>query len=114
MNPVKNNPLRTREDLIRAAVQMMTPLRECLTPGRAREDAAHGVLMGEYGIVTPLLGSDWPEGQELDGQEECLYAAMKQLYEDPSVRERYRAQSRACIERYKPEVIARQWLEVIR
>ena len=89
-------------------------VRECLTPGRAREDAAHGVLMGEDGIVTPLLGSDWPEGEELDGQEECLYAAMKQLYEDPSVRERYRAQSRACIERYKPEVIARQWLEVIR
>lgn len=45
MNPVKNNPLRTREDLIRAAVQMMTPLRECLTPGKARmivgEGSAH-------------------------------------------------------------------------
>lgn len=45
MNPVKDNPLRTRQDLVRAAVQMMEPLKECLTQGRARmivgEGSAH-------------------------------------------------------------------------
>ena len=45
MNPVMNNPLKTRKDLARAAVQLMEPLVSCLTPGHARmivgEGSAH-------------------------------------------------------------------------
>ena len=45
MNEIRNNPLRTRADLIRGAVQMLEPLTQCLTPGRARmivgEGSAH-------------------------------------------------------------------------
>ena len=45
MNPVMNNPLKTRQDMVRAAVQMIEPLTSCLTPGKARmivgEGSAH-------------------------------------------------------------------------
>ena len=45
MNEVRNNPLRTRRDMARAAAQMIRPLAGCLTPGKARlivgEGSAH-------------------------------------------------------------------------
>ena len=36
MNDVRNNPLRSRQDLVNAAVQLIAPLTKCLTPGKAR------------------------------------------------------------------------------
>ena len=45
MNEARNNPLRTRRDMARAAAQMIRPLAGCLTPGKARlivgEGSAH-------------------------------------------------------------------------
>ena len=45
MNPVENNPLITRQDMVRAAVDLIQPLVSCLTPGKARmivgEGSAH-------------------------------------------------------------------------
>ena len=45
MNELKQNPLLTRQDLVRAAAAMIEPLTACLTPGRARmivgEGSAH-------------------------------------------------------------------------
>ncbi len=36
MNEIRNNPLRTRQDVIRGAIRMIDPLVACLTPGKAR------------------------------------------------------------------------------
>ena len=33
---VERNPLRTREDLRRAAAEILRPLTDCMTPGKAR------------------------------------------------------------------------------
>ena len=45
MLEIQRNPLRTRQDLVRAAVQLMTPLVDCLTPEKSRmivgEGSAH-------------------------------------------------------------------------
>ena len=45
MNPVGGNPLKTRQDTVRAAASMIAPLVDCLTPGKARmivgEGSAH-------------------------------------------------------------------------
>ncbi len=45
MLDIQKNPLRTRQDLVRAAVQLMTPLVSCLTPEKSRmivgEGSAH-------------------------------------------------------------------------
>ena len=45
MNKIQENPLKTRQDLINGAIEMIRPLVECLTPGRARmivgEGSAH-------------------------------------------------------------------------
>ena len=45
MNPVMNQPLMTRQDLVQAAVRLLEPLTDCLTPAHARmivgEGSAH-------------------------------------------------------------------------
>lgn len=46
-NPVADNPLRTREDVERAAVELLSPLASLLSPGRAR------LHLGETGAVYP-------------------------------------------------------------
>ncbi len=45
MNPISSNPLRTRSDLVRAAVSLLEPLVPCLSPGRSR------LLLGDTGAV---------------------------------------------------------------
>ena len=87
-------------------------VRECLTPTRESGGRSDEIIWGNYGIVTPLLSAEWPEG-ELDSEERQLYEALKALYEQPELREEYRAKSLACIERYTPEIIMQQWMDVI-
>ncbi len=45
MNKIRENPLKTRADLVHGAIEMIRPLVDCLTPGRARmivgEGSAH-------------------------------------------------------------------------
>ena len=70
MNPIRNNPLRTRQDLVRAAADLTEPLLPCLTPGKARmivgEGSAHypedvagmeGWSRVLWGLVPMLMGS---------------------------------------------------------
>lgn len=47
MNPVKDNPLRTRADVERAAVQLIEPLVALFSPGKAR------LHLGDTGAVYP-------------------------------------------------------------
>ena len=42
MNTISANPLQTRQDLVRGAVQLMEPLLSCLTPGKARMIVSEG------------------------------------------------------------------------
>ena len=42
MNEIRNNPLVTRQDLIRGAVQLMKPALRCLTEGKARMIVGYG------------------------------------------------------------------------
>ena len=42
MNAIQQNPLKTRQDLVRGAIQMIEPLVSCLTPGKARMIAGEG------------------------------------------------------------------------
>lgn len=46
-NPVSRNPLRTREDVERAAIELIEPLTHLLSPGKAR------LHLGETGAVYP-------------------------------------------------------------
>ncbi len=70
MNRLSQNPLRSRQDVINAAVSMMEPLAACLTPGKARmivsESSAHysediagmeGFSRVLWAIVPMLIGS---------------------------------------------------------
>ena len=73
MNPVKNNPLKTRQDMVQAAVQLLEPLISCLTPGKARvivgEGSAHYAedVAGMEGFsralwaIVPMLAGKCPE-----------------------------------------------------
>ena len=88
-------------------------VRECLTPGRDLGSTPEGVLYGEYGIVTPVPSGEWPRGAVLDDQEAVLFEALKQLYEHPDLRDAYATMSLACVKRYEPQTIVRQWIEVL-
>lgn len=46
-NPVSNNPLRTRADVARAAIQLIEPLLPLMSPGKAR------LHLGDTGAVYP-------------------------------------------------------------
>ena len=42
MTEIRKNPLRTRQDLVQAAIQIIDPLTACLTPGKARMIVSEG------------------------------------------------------------------------
>ena len=77
MNEVRNNPLRTRQDVVQAALQLIRPLIPCLTPGKARvhiadsaayypEDVAgmEGWSRALWAIV-PMLAGKCPEAEPI-------------------------------------------------
>ena len=76
MNEVRNNPLLSRRDMARAAAQMIRPLVDCLTPGKARmivgEGSAHYSedVAGMEGFsrvlwaLVPMLAGRCPEAEE--------------------------------------------------
>ena len=73
----KPNPLRTRQDLRRAAAEILRPLTECMTPGRARIFAGQGSAHYPEDIagmecfsralwaLVPMLAGKCPEAEEL-------------------------------------------------
>ena len=73
MNEVRNNPLRTRQDMIRAAIQLIDPAAQCLTPGKARLHIADSTayytadIAGMEGFsrvmwaIVPMLAGKCPE-----------------------------------------------------
>lgn len=75
MNDVCRNPIQTRADLVRAAVQLIDPLVKCLTPGKARlivsEGSAHYSedVAGMEGFsrvlwaLVPMLAGKCPEAE---------------------------------------------------
>lgn len=75
MLEMQQNPLKTRQDMVRAAVQMMEPLVSCLTPGKARmivgEGSAHYAedVAGMEGFsrvlwaLIPMLMGHCPEAE---------------------------------------------------
>ncbi len=86
--------------------------REQLTPDRPAEEKVEKVTEGDYGIVTPLLGLDRPQG-ELTPEEEQLYLAMKKICEDEELRKHYIRKGRECLERFTPAKIWAQWDAII-
>ncbi len=77
MNPVCTNPLRTRQDLVDAAVQLIQPVTACLTPGKARLMLGHtgacypDSIAGMEGFsrvlwaLVPMLAGKCPEAEPL-------------------------------------------------
>lgn len=77
MNQVRTNPLRTRQDMVNAALQLIQPLTEYLTPGKSR------LLLGKTGAfytegvagmegfsrvlwaLVPMLAGKCPEAEPL-------------------------------------------------
>ena len=71
------NPLRTRQDLVRAAADIRRPMTECMTPGKARIYVGNG--SAHYGedvsgmecwsralwALVPMLAGKCPEAEEL-------------------------------------------------
>ncbi len=66
-NPIKDNPLRTRADVERAAVQLIEPLLPLLSPGKA------GLHLGETGAVYPAAIAD------MEGFARVLWAIVPML-----------------------------------
>ncbi len=67
MNDVRNNPLRTRQDMVNAAVQLITPLTKYLTPGKAR------LMLGN-------TGASYSEGVAgMEGFSRVLWALVPML-----------------------------------
>ena len=74
---IQQNPLRTREDLRRAAAELLRPLTECMTPGKARiyvgQGSAHysedvaGMECWSRALwaLVPMLAGKCPEAEEL-------------------------------------------------
>ena len=67
-NHVKNNPLRTREDVERAAIELIEPLVPLLSEGRAR------LHLGDTGAVYP------EEIAEMEAFARPLWAIVPMLY----------------------------------
>ncbi len=77
MNDVRNNPLRTRQDLVNAALQLISPLPKYLTPGKARLMLGHSgasypeSVAGMEGFsrvlwaLVPMLAGKCPEAEPL-------------------------------------------------
>ena len=77
MNVVCNNPLQTRQDLVNAALQLISPLTQCLTPGKARLMLGHSGASYPEGIagmegfsrvlwaLVPMLAGKCPEAEPL-------------------------------------------------
>ncbi|MBE5815537.1 MAG: DUF2264 domain-containing protein [Clostridiales bacterium] len=77
MNEVRNNPLRTRQDVARAAVQLIAPLTRCLSPGKARLMLGHSGASYDEGVagmegfsrvlwaLVPMLAGGCPEAEPL-------------------------------------------------
>ena len=89
-------------------------VRECLTPDRARGERVKDMLYGEYGIVTPLLAGGQAPGPELTREEDCLYRAMKAMYEQPKLRQRYRERGPERVRDFTEEKIMKQWTELLK
>ena len=67
MNSAQNNPLKTRQDMVRAAVQLLEPLKECLTPGKAR-------------MITGSTSAHYPEDVAgMEGWSRPLWAIVPML-----------------------------------
>ncbi len=77
MNDIRSNPLRTRQDLAQAAVQLITPLTRYLTPGKARLMLGHSGASYDEGVagmegfsrvlwaLVPMLAGQCPEAEPL-------------------------------------------------
>ena len=77
MLDIQKNPLRTREDVVRAAVDLIRPTLSCLTPGKARmivgEGSAHYSedVAGMEGFsrvlwaLVPMMIGKCPEAEEI-------------------------------------------------
>lgn len=89
-------------------------VRECLTPDREYGKGVTDNLLGEYGVVTPLLDGRQDPGPELTPEEECLYRAMKALYEQPELRRHYREKGFARVRDYTAEIIMNQWTKLLK
>ena len=93
MNDVSRNPVRTRQDLIDAALQLIAPLTRCLTPGKAR------LMLGNTGAsypegvagmegfsrvlwaLVPMLAGKCPEGKMSCGKAKEMQERVKRLGE---------------------------------
>ena len=77
MNDIRNNPIRTRQDMVRAACQLIEPLTKCLTPGKARLMLGHSGASYDEGVagmegfsrvlwaLVPMLAGKCPEAEPL-------------------------------------------------
>jgi len=75
MNEIRSNPLKTRKDMVQAALQLIRPAAACLSPGKARlligEGSAHYSedVAGMEGFsrilwaLVPMLAGGCPEAE---------------------------------------------------
>ena len=77
MNDIRNNLIRTRQDMVKAACQLIEPLTKCLTPGKARLMLGHSGASYDEGVagmegfsrvlwaLVPMLAGKCPEAEPL-------------------------------------------------
>lgn len=87
--------------------------RELLTPNRPYGEEVHGVVHGDYGVVTPRLDTEWNDSGELNEGERFLYEAMKEMLEDSELRKHYRQKGLERVKDFAPDVIMRDWIRVV-
>jgi glycosyltransferase involved in cell wall biosynthesis len=95
--------------------------REILAPETDPiSDRTERVDLAEYGILVPVCGTEsnddlnWRTDIPLSGREKTLSEAMRILYTDKKMLEKYRNQARCAINSISVEAISNLWLNVIR
>ncbi len=84
-------------------------IRELLTPEREAGSRADGVIMGQFGIVTPLLDEKWSRGDEDSPAETALYKAMEAMYRSEELRDEYSRMGTARVKDFSRETIVGEW-----
>ena len=86
-------------------------VRELLTPERPLGQKVKKLTMGEYGLVSPPLGADWPEdaGSPMNAAEEGLREGMEALLAQPQLRTRYVEAGKARLNGFTRARILPQW-----
>jgi len=92
------------------STDMPSGAREVLAPDTDILHVAKEKEYGRYGVLVPVCKE---EAEEITEEERILADAMIEMLENQALRDTYMERSIECAERFSPECIMKQWVELI-